>query len=128
MSHWMKIDGVQITNLDILKKACENLGLELDENKKTHRSGYAGEIKCEAVVKDKKGGEAALVHNTKSQDMSIQWDAYGNSLAQAIGREAELLTREYATEVVKAQVSQVGMLTDQQVQADGSVVLQGVFV
>lgn len=126
MSHIEKISNVEITDLSILKKACDNLGLELDITKKTYKSAWTDELECSAVIVGKQNGEAALVQTDSGYE--IQWDNYHNSLAEVIGDKCEILCREYTTEAVIQQANTVGMVDSVETQEDGSVILQGVYL
>lgn len=126
MSHIERISNVEITDLFILKIACEKLGLELDFAKKTYKSAWTDELTCIAVISDKQRGEAAIVQTENGYE--IHWDNYRNSLAEVIGDRCEKLCREYTTEAVIQQASTVGMVDSVEVQVDGSVVLQGIYL
>lgn len=127
MSNLSKIMGIVLTDLDLLAKACNNLGLELNLSKKTYKSHWISEISCEAVVHDKQGGEAAIV-GTGNGKYEIQWDSYGNSLKKVIGGKCEKLCREYSTQAVIKQAHTVGMVNSVVTQENGSVVVEGVFL
>lgn len=126
MSNLSKITGVVITDLSLLSKACSNLGLELNLSKKTYKSKWISEIKCDAVVQGKEQGEAAIVHTDNGYE--IQWDSYSNSLRKVVGNKCEKLNREYSTQAVLKQAETVGMVNSIMTQEDGTVVVQGVFV
>lgn len=118
----------KIKDLKLFKAACENLGINFSEEQKTCHSKWAGETKCDGVFLDNKGGEGSVVKAEESDEYNIVWDSYDNSLVDVVGDNCGKLMREYTTNVVKHQVDQVGMLTNEEMLEDGSVVLQGVFV
>jgi len=126
MSCIERISNIEITDLSILKKACENLDLYLDVTQKTYISAWTSEIECIAVVTNNRGGEAAIVQTLEGYE--IQWDNYRNQLSEVIGDKCEKLCREYTTEAVIQQANTVGMVDFVEIQEDGSVVLQGVYL
>ena len=123
----MKVKAT-IKDLKEFKAACENLGIKFDEEQKTCHSTWAGETKCDGVFLDNKGGEGGILKNKETDDYGIVWDSYGNSLVDVVGDNCGNLMREYTCNVVKQQIEQVGMLTNEELQENGSVVLTGVFV
>lgn len=127
MSHFMKIN-VKIKDLKVFKEACGNLDIEFSEDQKVCHSDWAGDTTCDGVFLDNKGGEGGIIKNKETDDYNIVWDSYHNSLANVVGEDCSKLMREYTTVVVKQQIGQVGMLTNEELQEDGSVVLTGVFV
>jgi len=127
MSHLTKITQVKITSLDLLTKACRNLGIDLDQTKKTYKSYYTDEIKADAVIVDKEGGEAAVV-KTEDNSYEIQWDSYRNSLKAVIGGNCEKLTHAYSVEAVLTQANSIGMVSSVNTQEDGSTVVVGCFL
>lgn len=127
MSHWMEVE-CKIKDLKLFKKACENLDINFSEEQKTCHSVWAGETKCDGVFSDTHKGEGGVVKAEGSDDYSIVWDSYNNSLVDVVGDNCAKLMREYTTNVVKQQIDQVGMLTNEEMLDDGRVVLQGVFV
>ncbi len=127
MSHWMDVK-CKIKDLKLFKEACENLGINFSEEQKTCHSTWAGETKCDGVFLDNKGGEGGVTKIEGSEDYGIVWDSYSNSLVDVVGDNCGKLMREYTSQVVKQQIDQVGMLTNEEMLEDGSIVLQGVFV
>ena len=127
MSHWMSVRA-KVKDLKLFKEACENLGIKFDAEQKTCHSGWAGETECDGVFLDNKGGEGGILKNKETDDYGIVWDSYSNSLVDVVGDNCGNLMREYTCNVVKNQIDQVGMLTNEEMLADGSIVLQGVFV
>lgn len=127
MSHISKVTGVVITDLFLLAKACQSLGLSLDTTKKTYKSNWTEKIDCAAVVSNnEETGEAAIVQTEKGYE--IQWDSYHNSLRDVIGNNCETICRSYATEAVLQQAGMAGMVNSTEIQEDGSVVIEGVFI
>lgn len=127
MSHISKVTGVAITDLSLLNKACQSLGLFLDTEKKTYKSNWTDKIDCAAVVSNKEGtGEAAIVQTDKGYE--IQWDSYHNPLKDVIGNNCETICRNYATEAVLQQAGMAGMVNSTKIQEDGSVIVEGVFI
>lgn len=127
MSHWMSV-ACKIKDLKLFKAACENLGIKFDEEQKTCHAKWAGETECDGVFLDNKGGEGGILKNKETDDYGIVWDSYNSSLLPVVGEDCGLLMREYTTNVVKQQITEVGMLTNEELQENGSVVLTGVFV
>ena len=128
MSHIERISNIAITDLSLLEKACEVLGLKLDRTRNIIKSEYWSEdVECSAIVTDKDGGEAALVMR-EGGGYELQIDSYNNSLAKIIGTRCERLCREYTIEAVVQQAGTVGMVNSRETLEDGSVVLQGVYL
>lgn len=124
MSHWMRI-AMKVRDLQALARACNNLGLSYNQKEQV-TSRWAGKLDSVASITDEKGGMAAVVQKEDGYELSI--DEYRNSLVKTVGRECSLLTREYTTEVVKQEIANVGLVNSVNVQENGSVVVQGVFV
>lgn len=127
MSHWMEIK-TKVKDLKLFKDACENLGIEFSEERKTCYSRWAGKIECAGVFSDNNGGEGAVVAEKKGDGYEIVWDNYNNSLVDVVGKNCENLMRGYTTNVVKQQIDQVGMLTNETMAENGSIILEGVFL
>ena len=110
MSHVSKIE-VEITNLETLKKACKNLGLEFKDNQKTY-AWYGKHIgdyplpegftvddvgKCDhAISVPNAEYELGVVKNKNKAGYSLLWDFWrGGSLEERLGRNAWKLVQEY---------------------------------
>lgn len=128
MSHLSNVDNITITDLDILTKACEGLSLTLDRKQKSYSSSWTDKIDCDAVIRDKTEGEAAVVAKKDSAGYDISWDKYQNSLRDKIGEKCNLLGRAYSVEAVIKQANAIGMVNSVETQVDGSVIVQGVFI
>jgi hypothetical protein len=127
MSHLSSVE-LTITNLDILTKACENLGLTLNRSKKTYKSYWTPEIDCDAVIQDQEGGEAAIISKKDNTGYDLQWDSYQNSLLSKIGENCGHLNHAYGVEAVIQQANSVGIINSVEPQLDGSTIVQGVFI
>jgi hypothetical protein len=117
--------AMQMKDLNILKKACENMGLSFVDTKSV-TSQYAGKTDALGRISDGKGGEAAVVKS--GEGYALQIDEWNNPLVDVVGSNCANLTREYTMELCKEQAAQVGLINSQEVQQDGSVILQGVFI
>lgn len=119
----------EIEDLKLFKVACENLDIKFDENQKTVHSRWAGETECVGVFSDNQGGEGGVkLKEGSDTNYEIVWDNYANSLVDVVGDDCSKLMRGYTTAVVKKRIEQVGMLTNEEIAEDNSIILTGVFV
>jgi|ADurb_Leu_02_Slu_FD_contig_121_69347_length_3716_multi_3_in_0_out_0_3 hypothetical protein len=118
MSHWTK-SKVKIKKLYLLKKACEDMGVEFHEGT-TDLTTVAGTKTVEGVIScGQRGGEAGIVKE-KDGTYSIMMDNWRNPLVSKCGPNCDLLMQRYTTEVAKAEARALGgMVASQRVQEDG---------
>ena len=88
----------QMSDLDVLDKACKRLGLTLNRNKK-RATYYAGhKLDCDAVISsDKTTYEIAVVKNGKN--FEIKADLYDNRLRDIVGNNCGKLSQAYQIEM-----------------------------
>lgn len=150
MSHVTDIK-LQITDLDALEAACEELGLELRRDQKTyawwgtfvgdsaaygeHRPDEMG--KCEHAIRVKgtspRNGssgpwEIGVVRAKDGNGFRLYFDTYGsagNALTAKVGTNADRLRREYAaavaTKKAKAKLSRQGFTTHRESLPNGGI-------
>lgn len=146
MSHVAKVD-LEVKDLDSLKKACEELGLEFRENQKTWKwygtwvNDYHGEDaayrhgitpeeygKCDHAIGIKGNKDAYEIGVKKTSDGSyvLAYDFWGGGrgLEQAVGKGANRLKQSYAKQVVKKRARRMGYSVKQVKQKDGSIRLK----
>ena len=115
MSHISKIE-VQINDLEALKQACKNLGLEFRENQ-THFRWYLGYGNCTHVIRVPGATyEVGIVQ--KGETYELLWDDfYSGGLVQKLGNNACHLKKEYSLERVKNEAKKKRYnVTEQQMQ------------
>jgi len=97
MSHMVVMSMPEIKDLEVLKKACNRLGLKLDLNKKSAKY-YAGQnMNCDAVISsDKSTYEIAVIK--KGNGYEIQADLYDARLKEIVGPKAGKLSQAYQIE------------------------------
>jgi hypothetical protein len=123
MSHLSK-GTCKIKDLFTLREVAKEMGLKVVE-KNEMQGDYIGDIKCEFVIMDGKGGELAIVESKQSNEYEIQMDNYYNSICDTVGKNGNLLSREYITEVHKKEAQLLGgVIASQEVDAQGYVYLE----
>lgn len=144
MSHVTTIDIV-IKDLDALRKACEECGLEFVEGQTTFKwfgkfmndspvpEGYspADYGKCEHAIKvpgNKQAYEIGVVQNKKTEGWSLLFDSWngGYGLMAKAGAQCGKLTQEYSKAVVKKKLKPVlmkGFKLKQKAGENGAIVL-----
>ena len=97
MSHMVVMSMPEISDIEVLKKACARLGLKLDVNKKEAKY-YAGQkMKCDAVISsDKSTYEIAVMK--KGKNYEIQADLFDTRLRDIVGKNAGKLSQAYQIE------------------------------
>jgi UDP-N-acetylglucosamine enolpyruvyl transferase len=87
----------EISDIDVLKRACSRLGLKLDVNKKQAKY-YAGQkMKCDAVISsDQSTYEIAVIK--KGKNYEIQADLFDARLREIVGNNAGKLSQAYQIE------------------------------
>ena len=123
MSHLSK-GSCKIKDLFTMKEVAMEMGLQVEE-KKTMRGEYIGNIKCEFVISDGRGGVLAIVESAQEGEYEIQMDNYYNSICEVVGSNGDLLSREYMTEVHKKEAQLLGgVIANQEVDNQGFVFLE----
>lgn len=88
----------EITDLEVLSKACKRLGLQLDANKKQAKY-YAGQqLNCDAVISSKDSTYEIAVLK-KGKNYEIQADLYDSRLREIVGNNAGKLSQAYQIEM-----------------------------
>lgn len=98
MSHMVAMSMPEITDLDVLGRACKRLGLTLNLSAK-EAVYYAGKrLKCDAVISSKESTyEIAVIKNGNGYE--IQADLYDGRLASIVGQGAGKLSQAYQIEM-----------------------------
>lgn len=142
MSHVATVD-VHITNLDALKKACKNIGLEFREGQKTYKwyGQHVGDYpipegydrndlgKCVhaiAIPGNSNAYEIGVVERKDGKEgYTLMWDfwAGGNGLQKVVGDDCNNLSHEYAKEQTIEFANENGYTFSEEAQEDGSVEL-----
>ena len=106
MSHLTKCK-TKITNLEILKQAAKNLGVEVTGRNSEYSSIYESEIYDATMVFSYKNGTAAVTKN-KKDFYELIIDNYCNPIREKIGEDCSLLGREYTKLTVMQQAIFMG--------------------
>lgn len=122
MSFWAKL-GIKITDLDVFESVCQQHNVELE------RKSGAG-MGTVAQLKDKLDGPGRLnpvLKQAADGSYSLEYDAdpnYGR-LIHRLGRNLDVLMRDYAEQMVRKQARKNGMVVSStQEQPDGSIVMK----
>lgn len=126
MSHWTR-SKVQIKDLGKLKRAAENMGLEVEEAENdgtiSFQSSYAGTVKAKMIIRDG-SGQCAVVESADGTYQTII-DNWNNPIVNKVGRDCDTLCRDYAAEVVRGQAMLMGgAIVGQNVTANGELQLR----
>lgn len=101
MSHMVKMSMPEISDLDVLEKACKRLGLKLDKNKK-RAAYYAGKkLDCDAVISSDKTTYEIAVRKVKKDGKAsyeIQADLFDGRLRDIVGNNCGKLSQAYQVE------------------------------
>lgn len=148
MSHVATIK-IKIRDLEALKVAAQECGLEFREGQKTYRwygrwvkdyhaadAAYKNGIKpedygkCEHALSNPsnpQGYEVGVVKSPDNDGYTLIWDFYGQNnsagLLPKIGRDGEKLQQAYAVNVAKSQLRKRGFNFREEKQKDGSIKL-----
>jgi len=147
MSHVSKVD-MEILDLDALKKACADCGLEFREGQKTYKwyGSWVGDYnsrdaatqngidpkdlgKCDhaiGVPGNKQAYEIGVVKNPNGKGYILLWDFWngGYGLQAKAGPNCGNLTKGYAVAVAKKAMVNKGYSCTQKILATGEVQLQ----
>lgn len=145
MSHIAQID-LDIKDLDSLKKACIDLGLNFNEDKKTYKwwgksvgdwplpQGFTEDDlgKCDHMISvkdaDSKCYQVGVVRRRDGRPgYTLLWDFFegGYGLQKAIGDNGNKLKQAYATNVSMKHARKEGFNVTKKVLPDGRVILRG---
>jgi hypothetical protein len=128
MSHTADIELV-IAELDALDRAAQSLGLEFVHGLTQFRYFAGNTETCDHVIRIPNNPHAYEIGVIARGDQGygLRWDMYagGGGMVEMVGgREAELLSQAYATEVTANQFEQDGYRVERSVAVDGSIVLE----
>jgi hypothetical protein len=140
MSHISTVQVI-VKDLDALKAAVAALGLEFVEGKTSFKWYSRGGLsfydrdeaqqydKCQHVIRvpgNDKAYEVGVAPRKDGQGWGLLFDSFagGRGLMAMIGRNAETLTQQYATEVSVRQMRKAGYRVHQERQADGRIKLR----
>lgn len=146
MSHVATVD-VEIRDLESLKLAAHNLGLEFRENQKTYRwygrwvndyhgddAAYQHGVKPEdygkclhaiGIPNDSRAYEVGVIRNPNGAGYSLIWDFFsgGKGLKSRIGDKGHRLTQEYAAVHSQRQLMAQGYSVTRTTAPDGTIKL-----
>ena len=122
MSHLSK-GRTKIKDLYTLREVILDAGLEIEERSTMH-GRYIGNINCEFVVSDGRGGELAIVR-TSNDEYEIQMDNWHNSICDVTGQNGSRLTRDYMTAIHKKEAQLLGgVIASEEIDRKGYVFLE----
>jgi len=105
MSHLAKIE-LEVTDLESLSKACQQIGLNLVIGKKTFR-WFNGDGECShVIVVPGARYEIGLVLNEDKYE--LQTDFFDKGIEAAIGKNGGLLKQSYAVERTRSEALKKG--------------------
>lgn len=151
MSHVATIK-VEVKDLDALDKACQEIGCELVRGQKNYRwyGSHVGDYplpegftaqdlgKCDHAIRLKEQPkmpngmayrqqpyEIGVVKNKTGDGYTLLWDfwAGGYGLEQVVGKDAQRLRQEYATEVAYRAALRKGFRVTKTRKANGTIAL-----
>jgi hypothetical protein len=141
MSHIAKIT-IKVKDLEALKIAAKNLGLEFVENQKKYRwygvsvgdyplpkNFTASDLgKCEHALRIPNNSTAYEIGVVKSRDgdgYELLWDFYngGYGLQAKVGANGDRIKQEYSSAVSTRQLRKQGYRVQRTVKEDGRVIL-----
>lgn len=113
MSHISTVK-TQINDLDALAEACQELGLELKRDQKTHRYYAGNQNKCDHAIVlpgNAQAYEIGLVLGQDGKTYEIQHDDYmgGKGMTEVAGKGCRKLLVEYGRAKTKRIAAQKGM-------------------
>jgi len=131
MSHVVKV-GIEVRDLEALRKAAENLGLEFREGKTTYKwyGHWVGDYplpegitqdqlgKCDHAlgVKDKPGAYEVGVVEQADGSYTLLWDFYnhGFGLQEMVGDGCSKLIEEYTVAKAQVECERLGWMNERQ--------------
>jgi hypothetical protein len=130
MSMMAQVSGVEITDLDCLKKVCDKHdGLVFEQGSTEHGTDYKGR-RIVGVLKDLNGGaysNYALLVETggKGCGIVVDNDSRYSSISKRFGKDCGRLIRDYScARLKKGMARHGGMLTSSKVGTDGTVTMK----
>lgn len=126
MSHITKIKNVKVTNLDILERACSNLGVELRRGQDSFLNFAGRRSECSHAVVVPENDTAYELGIVANDDGSFHfemdnWDG-GKGLCALVGLDASKLRQEYSAEASRAALEGEGFLVTRE-ERDGKILL-----
>ena len=122
MSHTVEIE-LQINDLDALADAAAALGGELVRDRTTFRQYFERDNSCDHVLTFP-GCRYEIGVQAEEQGYSLKCDWFGNYLTPHVGKEGELLKREYAAAVAWRHYSKLGYTINRSTNQAGEIVLE----
>lgn len=126
MSHITTVD-VQVTDVAVLYKVCQQFGLHLDDKKKTYRTYGGVTNSCEACIYDPDNESAYEIGLVKKGDhYTVNYDDWrgGKGMMEKVGKGCGRLMQRYSIETAKKQARKLGWSYSEVKQEDGSIHLQ----
>jgi len=102
MSHITKVK-TEIKDLEMLKKACEAIGLKFNENQTSYRWYRSQKNKCDHAISIPNNSNAYEIGVIKKNDSyELEWDTWNNGygLVDKAGKNMSLLKTSYSKHVV----------------------------
>lgn len=120
MSHLVE-GKIKITNLNVLKKTCKDLGLEFKENCNVLR-GYVNDS-CDHAIEVPGAKYNIGVRKEKDGSYSLVYDNWApGGLTQVLGEDLRKLTQKYSENLVRDSLK--GWSITKQNLPDGTIVLR----
>jgi hypothetical protein len=124
LSFWAKF-GMNITNLGVFKNMCDRHEVTYRENQDPNFRIRGDKVVATLLEKSQTYGQAYLVESGGGIKLTWDNDPHYNTLCDRLGQNGGKLTRDYATDMVRRNVmAHGGLITSQQEQADGSILLK----
>lgn len=126
MSHTVEIE-LEINDLDALADAASNLGGALVRDRTTFRQYFERDNECDHVLtfpgcRYEIGVQANDLDDSRGFSLKCDW--FGNYLTPHVGKEGELLKREYAAAVAWRHYSKLGYTINRSTNQNGEIVLE----
>jgi Protein of unknown function (DUF1257) len=119
MSHFVAIK-TSVRDVNALKKACEELGLELLE--KTTARGFASNtLKGDYVIRLKGPYDIALNLDPESGSYGLSTDWYAGHVEKEVGKDYSRLLQLYAIHKTQIEARKKGLSCRRQQLGDGSI-------
>lgn len=105
MSHLATIQ-LEVTDLDSLSKACQQIGLNLIQGKTTFK-WFNGDSECQHAI-EVPGASYEIGLVLSDNKYELQTDFFDKGIEKAIGKNGKLLKQRYAVERTKSEAKRKG--------------------
>ena len=107
MSHIAKIE-LEVTDLESLSKACQEIGLNLVRGKTTFK-WFNGDGKCDHAIEVPGASyEIGLIKVEQDKGYILQTDFFDTGIEKAIGKNGGLLKQKYAVQRTRSEAKRKG--------------------